>query len=259
MIKIRGVGKPLRLITKALGGRRICAICDARVAAWIPHSLVLLQPPLLKHLAVVGSDLKNYACPICGSFDRERHLALYFRATDFFEKHVSGKDILHFAAETHLASLILANRPRRYVKANLHPEASDVERIDMQAIPYGDQTFDLVLANHVLEHVADDHLGLAEIHRILRVGGVAVLQTPFSSKLRATLDDPGIDTDYLRTQLFGQADHLRLYGRDIVERITSHGFVAVNQRHEEALGAFDAAKFGVPSAEPFMLFQKAFG
>src|SRR6185503_18405255 len=110
---------------------------------------------------------------------------------------------------------------------------------------------------HVLEHVVDDALALRELQRVLRPTGVAVLQTPFSPKLRRTLDDPGIDTDVLRTELCGQADHLRLYGSDIVPRFCAAGFVFRGGSHDELLPDVDAVTHGVNAREPFFLFAKA--
>jgi SAM-dependent methyltransferase len=256
MIKVRGSGIPIRLLTKYFRGKKICAVCDSRVVMWVPHTLIFRQPALMKHLQVIGSDVKNYACPVCDSHDRERHLALFFKKTGFLSQHVTGAEVLHFAPEKHISALIAASSPKKYVKCDLHPSAPDMERIDMQAISYGPQSFDVVVANHVLEHVLDDHLALSELHRILKVGGVAVLQTPFSGKLTTSLCDAGIDTDFLRTELCGQADHLRLYAKDIFDRISGHGFVARTASHRDILPEFDPDTYGVNRNEPFMLFQR---
>ena len=68
----------------------------------------------------------------------------------------------------------------------------------MMQIPYPDATFDLIVANHVLEHVDDYQASLRELSRVLKVGGLAILQTPFSAKLCATWSDEGIDDDLTR-------------------------------------------------------------
>lgn len=85
----------------------------------------------------------------------------------------------------------------------------------MLRIPCEDGRFDLVVANHVLEHVAADRAAVSEVARVLAPGGHAVLQTPYSSVLRATFEDPGVSSPVARLQLYGQEDHLRLFGLDI--------------------------------------------
>lgn len=206
-------------------------------------------------LDVVGSDLDHFGCPYCGAHDRERHLLLYMQATGLMEL-VSGMDVLHFAPEAHLSRVIAQARPSSYRKGDLYPLASDVERIDMLAISAEAESFDLVIANHVLEHVSDDLAALHEIRRVLRSGGHAILQTPFSAKLHRTWSDPGIDSACGRLQAYGQEDHVRLFGRDIFERFASVGFIPCGGSHEALLGDCDATKYGVNPREPFFLFRR---
>ena len=165
-------------------------------------------------------------------------------------------DILHFAPEAHLSRLIAQAAPKSYRKADLYPAAADIERIDLLAIPCVEKSFDLILANHVLEHVPDDLAALREIRRVLRPGGYAILQTPFSAKLIRTWADPGIDTDAARLQAYGQEDHVRLFGRDIFDRIVSAGFVACGGSHEALLPHWNAEKYGLNPREPFLLFRR---
>lgn len=207
-------------------------------------------------LDVVGSDLDSFACPCCGAHDRERHLLLYMRETGLMER-LGRMDVLHFAPEMHLSRLIAQAGPRSYRKGDLYPTAADVERIDLLGIPCAAESFDLVIANHVLEHVADDLAAVREIRRVLRPGGHAILQTPFSAKLHDTWSDPGIDNDCARLQAYGQEDHARLFGKDIFDRIVSGGLVACGGSHQELLPECDATKYGVNPREPFFLFLRA--
>lgn len=204
---------------------------------------------------MVGSDVDRFGCPWCGAHDRERHLLLYMQSMGLIDR-VSGMDVLHFAPEAHLSRVIAHANPRSYRKGDLYPVVSDVERMDMQAICAETESFDLVIANHVLEHVSDDLVALHEIRRVLRRGGYAILQTPFSAKLHRTWSDPGIDSDDARLQAFGQEDHVRLFGRDIFERFASVGLVACGGSHDALLGGYDATKYGVNSREPFFLFRR---
>lgn len=180
---------------------------------------------------------------------------MYMRAAGLFDA-LPGMAVLHFAPERHLSRLIVAAGPARYIKCDLFPGAPDIERVDMLAIPYPDKTFDLVIANHVLEHVANDARALEEIRRILKPGGCAILQTPFSAKLQETWSDAGIDDDCTRLQAYGQEDHVRLFGRTIFDRFTAVGLVSRVRKHGEALAEFDPWEYGVNAAEPFFLFER---
>jgi SAM-dependent methyltransferase len=107
----------------------------------------------------------------------------------------------------------------------------------------------------VLEHVSDDGKAVAEIARILRPGGLAILQTPYSPTLEGTWEDRGIATPEGRLQAYGQADHVRLFGRDIFERIASGGLESRVRTHEELLPHVVGPQAGVNPQEPFFLFQ----
>ena len=244
----------LSSVTKG-SGSKYCHACNSRVPFFVPHPHFLLRQKLQKHLQIVGSDLFNYMCPACHSHDRERHLFIFFRKSNLLNEF-KGARILHFAPEKHFSALINSLKPETYIQGDLHP-SSTMERVDIQNIQYNDGVFDLVIANHVLEHVDDDSAALREVHRVLRHGGKALLQTPFSSLLEKTIDDPGIKTDYLRTVINGQADHLRLYGRDIFEKVESFGFTLHDQAgNKELFAEIDSKRYGVNPHEPFMLFVK---
>ena len=204
---------------------------------------------------MIGSDVKQFSCPRCSCHDRERHLVLYLKELAIFDK-IKGASILHFAPEDHLPKIIQECLPAQYVRCDLYPKSSEVEKIDMLDIPYKSESFDFVIANHVLEHVADDLTALTELHRVMKVGGLAILQTPYSSKIASTISDPGVDSDLARLQLYGQKDHVRLYGRDIFNRIESVGFDAEIAWHQDVLNYIDARFFGVNAAEPLFLFRR---
>ncbi len=130
-----------------------------------------------------------------------------------------------------------------------------IEEIDMHSIPYPDASFTVVIANHVLEHVDDDQQAMSEIRRVLNLGGLAILQTPYSACLHNTFSDPGVVRPEQRLQLFGQEDHVRLFGRDIFERFAAAGFNPLVVTHEQVLSNMPAQVFGVNEHEPLFLFE----
>lgn len=255
---VRGVLQVARILLARIprGEKHRCAVCGHGVGRFLPFKGGWrAAPPLISALDGVGSDLDHFSCPWCGAHDRERHLFLYMRAAGLMGA-ISKMDVLHFAPEMHLSDAIAKAGPRSYRKADLYPGAADVERIDLMAISAEAESYDLVIANHVLEHVADDRVAIGEIRRVLRPGGYAILQTPFSEKLEHTWSDPGIDTDAARLQAYGQEDHVRLFGKDIFGRFAEAGLVPRIARHEDLLADFDAGRYGVNPREPFILFQR---
>jgi SAM-dependent methyltransferase len=253
---------PLKLFRYALagwipGGQRFCVICGHKVWRFMPYRAGLRSsPPLMRALHMVGSNPDRFECPRCGAHDRERHLLMYLRAAGILEE-LRGKAVLHFAPEKRLSRFIAATGPLRYVQADLFPNAPGVKRVDMLDMQFPDESFDCVIANHVLEHVSDVPRALAEIRRVLKTGGLAILQTPYSAKLHHTWEDEGIDSPSLRLQAHGQEDHVRLFGRDIFEQIAAAGFASQVRGHADLLTDVDPVGTGVNRDEPFFLFRKA--
>ena len=253
-----GFVRRVRRFINGLGRSRTCCVCGKTFfrfskygGGWKAFS------PYLHNVKWTGSDFDQFWCPFCRSHDRERHLLLFFEKLGLF-KRFSGASVLHFAPEKWVASRIEACRPARYVKGDLFPSREGVERMDVTAIPYAAASFDWVLCNHVLEHVPDDVQALREIHRVLKPGGIAILQTPFASGLEKTLEDPDeINTDAKRIAFYGQDDHLRLYGRDLFDRIRAAGFQLELKKHGECLPDIEAVRYGVNREEPLFLCVKA--
>lgn len=233
---------------------KYCCICESNIGSFFPYRGGK-RAPLMVALGTVGSNVKDFGCPSCGCHDRERHLLLYLKASGLIERF-EGAAILHFAPELRLSEIIEAKVPGKYIKGDLYPISENIEKIDMLAIDFPSESFDFVIANHVLEHVDDDLLALSELRRVLKTGGSAILQTPFSNKLARTFSDPGIDSDSARYQAYGQEDHVRLYGRDIFSRIESAGFKSRVAVHKEELADLDPVKYGVNEKEPFFLFER---
>jgi SAM-dependent methyltransferase len=247
----------LSVAAYSLPRTRYCIGCSNHVGRFLPYRRGSRgRPALMRALDMVGSDVDNFCCPRCGAHDRERHLLLYLRASALQTKFESST-VLHFAPEPVLARRIAETKPSQYVKCDLHPQSRDLVKVDMLDIPFGAETFDFLIANHVLEHVDDDLRALREIRRVLKIGGHAILQTPYSAKLMRTWQDPGIADERARLEAFGQEDHVRLYGSDIFERFCSTGLLSKVRNHTELLADVDVEKYGVNAREPFFLFQRA--
>lgn len=238
------------------GGEKYCICCGNRIFRFLPFAGGWkTAPPVVEHLRIVGSDLENFECPRCGASDRERHLVLYCEKFGLLGK-MKNTAILHFAPEKNFSRYVQSAPPSIYVCADLCPQDQTVAKMNLQCIPHPDQSFNVVIVNHVLEHVENLEAALFEIHRVLKPGGFAILQTPYSNVLHHTFEDPGITTAAQREFLYAQIDHVRVFGRDIFEKFTSSGLLSRVVHHEDVLQDVDVEKYGVNHAEPLFLFER---
>ena len=241
--------------------RHECYVCKRRLRHFYPWLNGLsTMSEFIRQMEVVGSDVVNFGCPFCYANDRERHLFLYFDRLKVWDRFC-GKAILHFAPERNLSRRIKQCGPSRYVQADFFPEDlysknPEIERVDATDIQYGADTFDGLICNHVLEHVPDARKALSEFRRVLKPGGFAVLQTPFSARLAHTIEDSGIDTDELRQLVYGQEDHVRLFGRDFLGLIEEAGLSLELCRHQDVATTEEARRFGMNAAEDLILVRK---
>lgn len=139
-----------------------------------------------------------------------------------------------------------------YITADIESPLAKV-KMDIHQIPFGENHFDVVLCNHVLEHVADDIKAMSEIHRVLKPGGWAILQVPFFSPVPdLTFEDNSITDPRQREKIFGQDDHVRKFGKDYAKRIARSGL----QPEENDFAKTQEEKFGVEKAEIIYLGRK---
>ncbi len=253
-----GISEALDRCVARIGSNYECYCCQQRIGRFLTYRGGTKSiPSAMIELDVIGSDVDHFSCPYCRAHDRERHLLMYLDKTSLWKKFKDGA-VLHFAPERNLAERIRNSGLITYVKADLFPASLDIVREDITKLSFIDEVFDIVIANHILEHVPDDAAALREIFRVLKPGGIAILQTPFSSKLTATSEDCMITSAAERLKAYGQEDHVRLYGNDLFVRIEGAGFLPLVQTHEQVLGGIDAKRYGVNPREPFFCYQKPF-
>lgn len=206
-----------------VGLRYECPFCGGRFRRLLGTGLALPQLD-----DIIGAGRRAAACPRCRSVDRERLVYVYLeQQTDLLDRG-DPIDLLHVAPERNLGPLLRQQSRIRYVAGDLEPEPGAIELDITDLGRFGDHTFDVVLCNHVLEHVPEDGKAMAEIHRVLRPGGWAILQVPISRSRRHTYEDADITAPADRERAFGQRDHVRIYARaDYVDRLRSAGFSVV--------------------------------
>lgn len=157
-------------------------------------------------------------CPKCGSAERYRLLALWLDRHGAFLRQAN---VLHFAPEAGLADM-LKRRVGSYRSADIAPGRADLV-LDIEAMAVDKETYECVVCSHVLEHV-DDRKALAEIHRVLKPGGIALIMLPVIEGWASTYENSKVVTPEDRKRHYGQADHVRYYGADVRNRIRGAGF-----------------------------------
>lgn len=158
-------------------------------------------------------------CAGCGSLERHRLYALLIQRQAPFG---AGDSVLHFAAEHHVRRLV-EPLVGRYETAEMRESTNPTHVLDITDIDLPDASYTRIICNHVLEHV-DDAAALSELFRILAPGGMAFLTTPVVDGWPDTYENPDVDTRQDRILHFGQQDHVRVYGRDLRDRVRAAGF-----------------------------------
>ncbi len=197
----------------------------------------------------------NALCPDSLSLERHRLIWLYLKAkTNFFNEKLH---FLHIAPEQCFMQAFEKQHGAGYITADLESPLAKV-KMDVHAIPFEDNTFDAAMCNHVMEHVENDIKAMSEIYRVLKPGGWAILQVPFFGPLGdITFEDKSITDPKEREHVYGQDDHVRLYGRDYPDRIRSVGFEVIEDRFIEEFSASAIKKYALPKNETiYMCFKK---
>ena len=216
------------------GTEKHCVICDSRFSAFLKYEGGSANvPDWHKKIEPVGSDLDNFGCPVCNSSDRLRHLYMYFDKLDFWA-NFDQAEVLHFAPESILRKKIQELNVKKYVMADYYPTDDEILKVDIVDIPFDDNSFDLVICNHVLEHIPDYNKAMSELYRVTKPRGFAILQTPYSTLLHHNFEDEGINTEELRLLYYGQTDHVRYFSEnDFMRGLEDAGFKRMIVEHSE--------------------------
>ncbi len=206
------------------GDSYYCPICESSFRKMLTGGFDL---EVIKEKQIIGAGLRpNTVCPYCQSTDRDRLIFLYFKnKLDIFNQKLK---ILHIAPEPALYKFLKKQKNLLYYTGTKYSEGiyfhQNIDSVDLLQIPYKDEEFDLVICNHVLEHIVDDAKAMSEIFRVIYKGGSAILQVPISNIIDSTYEDETITISSEREKHFGQFDHVRIYGKDYVNRLENAGF-----------------------------------
>lgn len=215
------------------GSAVTCPVCETGFRTFLPYGRINSRP--------------NALCPNCLSLERHRLIWIYLKEkTNFFNQKLH---ILHIAPEACYIKRFEKIHGDQYITADIESPLAKV-KMDIHEIPFAENTFDVVLCNHVLEHVRDDIKAMSEIHRVLKPGGFSILLVPFFNPIGdVTFEDNSITDPHEREKIFGQDDHVRKYGRDYAKRIERSGLKAVEDPFVNELSDEVRKKFGLAKGE----------
>lgn len=189
---------------------------------------------------------ENVLSPGTLSLERHRLLWLYLKnETSVFTESLK---VLHFAPEQAFYKRFRKIKNWDYTTTDLNSPIADV-KADICNLPFQENEFDLIICNHVLEHIPDDTKAMQELYRILKPDGMAILQVPYEADRETTFEDDSITDPKERTRIFGQYDHVRVYGMDYFEKLASIGFKVKAVDYTKKLTETAIEKYRLPKGE----------
>ena len=217
-----------------------------------------------------GQQRNNVLSPSTLSLERHRLLWLYLKnETNFFQpEHISSstkyksereklKDtepsptllqVLHFAPEQAFYKRFRKLEHLNYITTDLNSPLADV-KADICNLPFQDNEFDVILCNHVLEHIPDDTKAMQELYRVLKPGGYGIFQIPQDLNRETTFEDNSITDKKERAKIFGQYDHVRVYGRDYFDKLRYIGFKVKEVDYTATLSEEEIQKYCLTRGE----------
>lgn len=192
-------------------------------------------------------------CPGCGSQARHRLMFFYLKTqTDLFSRQCR---LLHFAPEAILEKLFRQSANIDYLSADLDSHRA-MQKVDITNIQYPEDSFNVIICTHVLEHIPQDIRAMKELCRVLAKDGWAILQVPVDINRRKTYEDFSITSPAGRAKSFGRSDHCRIYGLDYKDRLQQAGFEVTVDKYVKSFSKADIEKYGLEDWEDIYFCRK---
>ncbi|SDS24443.1 Methyltransferase domain-containing protein [Gillisia sp. Hel1_33_143] len=205
---------------------------------------------------------QNSQCPVCKSLERHRMIYLFLKEKGLVFENSKTIDLLHVAPEKCIYDKIKYSNHIEYFPLDLYPDyyyylnGPTLIKGDVTDLQFIDEKFDFIFCNHVLEHIPDDNKAMSELFRVLKKDGSAVLLVPIDKQLLETYEDFSITDPKEREKAFGQDDHVRLYGKDYVNRLATAGFKVSAIDYWNTLSKRDRFKYGILENELIYFVEK---
>ncbi len=196
---------------------------------------------------------ENVLSPSTLSLERHRLLWLYLKnETEFFQ---TPSKVLHFAPEQAFYKRFRNLKHLDYTTTDLLSPLADV-KADICDLPFDQDSFDIILCNHVLEHIPDDTRAMSELYRVMKPGGWGIFQIPQDLNRQETFEDDSITDKKERAKIFGQYDHVRIYGRDYFDKLRNAGFEVLEVDYTANLAVEEVDHFRLAKGELIPLVKK---
>ena len=200
-----------------------------------------------------GNQRNNVLSPSTLSLERHRLLWLYLKnETDFFS---ANKNVLHFAPEQAFYKRFRKLKNLNYTTTDLNSPLADI-KADICNLPFENDSYDIIFCNHVLEHIPHDIKAMQELYRVLKPGGFGVFQIPQDLNRASTFEDDAITNKKERAKIFGQYDHVRIYGRDYFDKLRSIGFKVEEVNYTATLSNEEINKYCLAKGEIIPVVSK---
>lgn len=228
--------KIIHLKDLALNGKYYCNLCNTYVPFMLDTGI---ESPIFFRKNIVGGGKRNNCiCPVCGGGDRERWVK--YVLMDKLHIYSEKAKVLHFAPERQIEHVLRRYDSLEYITADIEEGRADrVE--DITNISYADNYFDYIICNHVLEHIEEEKRAFAELYRCVKPSGKIFFSVPICWEID-TFEDDSIVTGGDRLKEYGQEDHVRLYGKDLQNRLEENGFDVVYYKVSENLSQEEIEK-----------------
>jgi SAM-dependent methyltransferase len=223
------VNKSIKRFLKRIyyyGNNHYCPNCHSRLRKFVSCGTESL---VAQEKQIISAGKRRKECPICQSAERDRLVYIYVK--DYLHLFERGDkiNILHIAPEDCLYPVFHKKiNHQNYICGDKFDEGysyhNQVQYMDITHIDWEDNFFDLIICNHVLEHIPEDKKAMQELYRVLKPEGKAILQVPISTVLKETQEDFSVTDPAERIRMFGQRNHCRIYGQDYGQRLEEAGF-----------------------------------
>jgi len=234
-----------RLVAPMLyaGNQVACPVCERSFRKFLAYGSKTAHRP-------------NVLCPYCLSLERHRLMWLFLQQkTNFFRDQLK---VMHIAPEQCFHGKFKKLKNIQYFTGDLESPLAEYH-FDLHDIPFDRDEFDVVICNHVMEHVDDDLQCMGELHRILKPGGWALMQVPIDYSRDNTYEDASITTPEEREKHFWQKDHVRLYGKDYPDRLRKVGFKVTSEEFVKEMSAEYRNRYRLQEQEIVYFIQKEKG